>query len=185
MIERVVIVHGHSSSPARYWFESLRKYLISLGCAEVLIPQMPHPQLPDIKSWKRALSMIIQEDFENTALIGHSFGGISAFRFAEILSEGRKLGAIIAISSPVRKVWHPLFPARILFREPDWGKVVANTKTISLVYSTNDWISPFNNALYLQKKLDCQLFSLEGYNHICCSHLPRKAKTFIAQTLAL
>lgn len=185
MIEKVVIVHGHNSNPKKYWFQNLKKYLQKLGCENVLIPQMPHPRLPDIRSWRNTLSMLIQENYENTAIIGHSFGGISAFRFAESLPIGRKLGAVIAVATPVYRVWHPLLPSRILFREPDWTLAQSNTEKISLIYSTNDRIAPFDNAKYLEEKLKCRLLQLERYNHICCSHLPNEAKVFIAQTLGL
>lgn len=185
MIEKVVIVHGHSSDPGKYWFEGLKKYLISLGCANVLIPKMPRPDFPDIRSWKKELFSILGDEFEKTAIIGHSFGGVVAFRFAEDLTLDRKLGAIIAVAAPIKNVWNPLLPSRILFREPEWSTILSHTNRISLVYSTNDWISPFNNALYLQTKLKCDLLSLDNYNHICCSHLPTHAKIFIAKTLGL
>ncbi|OGD57436.1 hypothetical protein A2V71_03365 [Candidatus Berkelbacteria bacterium RBG_13_40_8] len=185
MIERVVIVHGHASDPARYWFESLKRYLISLDCTEVLIPKMPHPNLPSIRLWKKKLFSVLDDRFEQAVIIGHSFGGISAFRLAEVLPADRKLGAIIAVASPVKRVWNPLFPARILFREPKWKLVRLKTKKISLIYSTDDWICPHSNALYLQSKLSCELLSLDNYHHICCSHLPNQAKIFIAQTIGL
>lgn len=184
LAKRAIIVHGHASNPAKYWFGELATCLIRAGC-EVLIPAMPHPHLPTICSWKRKLKILIDDDFEETVVIGHSFGGLTALRLAEDLSPGRSLGGIVVVASPVRWVWHRLFPARVLYREPDWIRVRANVGNIAIIHSDDDWIAPFPNAMYMQSKLECELLTLQSQGHILSRVLPTEAQSLITQTLEL
>lgn len=183
-IKRVVIVHGHNAYPMKYWFTDLAEFLRKSGCTEVVIPQMPRPHLPDIRTWKRKLSSIIGNTTDETAVIGHSFGGIAVLRLAEEIAGGRKLGAVIVVSCPIRWVWGHL-RARWLYREPDWIRVQESVCKLAIIHSTNDWIAPFNNATYLQDKTSCELLVLHGYGHVCCPILPIEAKNYIICTLGL
>lgn len=184
-IKRVVIVHGHDASPSMHWFSDLAKVLQMLRYAEeVLIPPMPHPHLPDIRSWKQKLSSIIGNTTEETAVIGHSFGAITTLRLADSLPPGRKLGAIILVSCPIKWVWGGV-PARVLFREPDWNRVRESVRHLAVIHSDDDWVAPLRNATYMQGKLDCGYLVLHGHKHLCCPILPLEAKERIIFTLGL
>jgi len=181
-IRHVVIVHGHDAKPIINWFTDLAELLKKSG-VEVLIPWMPSPHLPEIRRWKERLRAVIRDNIEETAIIGHSFGGVSALRLAEGFSAGEALGALIVVAAPVKWVWHPRFPARVLFREPNWDRVRLGGRCFALVYSDNDWIAPVKNAAYLEDKLGCKALILHGYGHLCLPELPLEAKMHIIRTL--
>lgn len=185
-VKRVVIVHGHASHPDKYWFASLATSL-RRGIQEVPIPRMPLPYLPLIPSWTNRLCEIVGDHPEETAIIGHSFGGIAAFYLADNLAYCRMLAAIVVIASPVKWVWHPSFPARVILfaREPDWKRVNIGARKILLVYSANDWITPINNATYLQNQLDNKALVLPNHGHFLASSLPDEVKVQIARTFGL
>jgi len=180
-IKRVVIVHGQAANPTMNWFTDLATSLRETGYREVYIPWMPHPQIPDVQSWKRKLSLLVQDVPEETAIIGHSFGAITALRFADSITPDRMLGAVIVVSCPIKWVWGGV-PARILYREPDWKRVRASVRNLAIIHSDNDWIAPVRNATYMQSKLGCEPFVVHGYGHLCRETLPSEAHNHVLRT---
>lgn len=180
-VKRVIIVHGHAAKPTMHWFIDLENFLQRAGYQDILIPRMPNPQLPTISRWKRRLVPFI-EDSEQTAIIGHSFGAITALRLASDLAPERKLGAVIVVACPIKWVWGRI-PARVLYREPDWEHVHQSVSRQAIIHSNNDWIAPVKNATYMQNKLGCEPLILHNYRHLCCQVLPSEAKTHILNIL--
>jgi predicted alpha/beta hydrolase family esterase len=180
-VERVIIVHGHASSPLKYWFTNLAEELKKTGIREVLIPWMPHPYFPTIRSWKKRLASIIGNSGAITAVIGHSFGAISALR----LAEDTKIHTIISISTPVRWVWHPWLRARFLYREPQWQLLQANIQRHLIIQAIDDWIAPLENANYLHQKLFGEVMLLNSGGHLCSETLPSLAQKRIFEILEL
>jgi leucyl-tRNA synthetase len=80
---RYVILHGYKSGPDKHFHPWLKKKLESLG-NEVVIPELPNPDDPDISEQVRYVRQNV-ELTEDTILVGHSLGTIVAMKVLENL----------------------------------------------------------------------------------------------------
>ena len=77
---RAIIIHGWGGSPLINWMPWLAKELRAKG-VNVVAPQMPNTEAPEIQHWVDELSKIFGESNESTVLIGHSIGCQTIMRY--------------------------------------------------------------------------------------------------------
>ena len=91
---RYVILHGYKSGPDKHFHPWLKKKLESLG-NEVVIPELPNPDDPDISDQVRYVQDNV-ELTEDTILVGHSLGTIVAMKVLENLDHHVRSTYLIA-----------------------------------------------------------------------------------------
>jgi uncharacterized protein len=70
---RVIIVHRWDGNPGADWYPWLKKQLEEDG-HEVIVPEMPNPNKPEIDPWVDKLRAAVGRPDSETVLIGHSIG---------------------------------------------------------------------------------------------------------------
>ncbi|NRY52902.1 putative alpha/beta hydrolase family esterase [Clostridium beijerinckii] len=76
----IYVIHGYTSSSKSEWFPWLKEQFKD-SSIKVNVPDMPDSEDPHLEPWINHLHKCIMDIDENTILIGHSFGCITALRY--------------------------------------------------------------------------------------------------------
>ncbi|WP_017213149.1 RBBP9/YdeN family alpha/beta hydrolase [Clostridium beijerinckii] len=161
----IYVVHGYTSSSKSEWFPWLKEKFKD-SSIKVSVPDMPDSGDPHLEPWINHLHKCIMDIDENTILIGHSLGCITALRY--ILEKNIKIKGAILISGFMNKnpmdeqteglqefVDSPLDVARIRSLIP---------KRIAIT-AIDDDIVPTEATQKLAEELDANLIILESGKH--------------------
>jgi predicted alpha/beta hydrolase family esterase len=180
MNKRVFIIHGWEGSPENCWFPWLKAELESRGFS-VIIPSMPSPEAPEIKSWVGHLQNEVGEADENTYFVGHSIGCQTILRYVEQLPQEAKIGGIICVAGffnlmgleteeekELAKLW--------LETKIDFEKIKKHTDKIIAVFSDNDPYVDLENKELFEKNLGAKTIIEHDRGHfsddVGCKDLP-------------
>src|SRR3990172_10079404 len=94
-MKKVYIIHGWGGNPDEGQLKWLREQLTQKGF-EVIAPEMPDTENPEIKKWVGYLSKIAKDADENSYFIGHSIGCQTIVRSLE--KAGKKVGGVVCIA---------------------------------------------------------------------------------------
>jgi len=156
MKKKVYIIHGWGGSPKEPMHSWLKQELEKREY-EIIIPKMPNPEEPKIKSWVEKLNEIVKNPDNNSYFIGHSIGCQTIMRYLESLSYNIKIGGIVFIA--------PWFNLTNLNNEEelitkqwietpiDFDKIKLHTKKIVAIFSDNDKFVPLSNKEIFKDKL--------------------------------
>ncbi len=97
IMKRIFIIHRWYGSPEADWYPWLKKELEKKGFV-IIIPNMPMPEAPDIKSWTDALRKAVGIPDKETYFIGHSIGCQTILRYLESLSSDVKIGGALFVA---------------------------------------------------------------------------------------
>ncbi|MDP3741487.1 MAG: leucine--tRNA ligase [bacterium] len=150
-IKRFVLLHGKGGSPESNFLPWLKRDLEARGY-EVEAPAMPNPSEPNDDKQAEFVLKNTKLD-ENTAVIGHSFGGIVALR---LLEKGVKLSRVILAATPFTAKFLDGKPrstvAEALRKGFDFEKIKKNSPGFSMLYDTSDdVVSPTDGDAYAKK----------------------------------
>ncbi|MBU2229427.1 alpha/beta fold hydrolase, partial [Patescibacteria group bacterium] len=174
----VLVIHGTGSYGGNDWYGWLADQLEKLG-HEVIAPDMPDPNKPDLDKWLNHLDQYKDRLNENSVIIGHSLGGPAAMHFISKLK--KKIGKLILVSPSYRdidwKAWskkHPNDPTKYQhkFNQPEilYEKIHKNTDKIVYFYSDNDFYIPKSVPEHYKKVLKADFRMLKGRNHFSISN---------------
>ena len=173
MSKRAFLIHGWDGNPKNAWFPWAKKELEKKDF-EVLVPAMPDPEEPEIKSWVDKLAKTVGNIDGDTYLIGHSIGCQTILRYLEKLSENEKVKAVIlvapwmsldeqTIKEEGEDVWEIAKP---WIETPiDIEKVKTHSNKFAIVYSTNDPYANSDDLLMLKEKLDALTVNAGNKGH--------------------
>lgn len=163
--KKIVIVHGYTASPNDNWFNWLKDELEALG-ATVDVPELPESNSPDPQKWQQCLlDANIQFD-ENTILIGHSLGGITALRFLqENAPEGAKIGGYVLVSGFDRSLDTLSDLVEHTQCSLDYNKLIDITDKRASIISSNDWVVDPEASMELAKALETSVTMVENAGH--------------------
>ncbi|ATG16148.1 alpha/beta fold hydrolase [Providencia alcalifaciens] len=179
--KKVIVIHGYTASPDNHWFNWLKDELEALG-ATVDIPAMPESDSPDPQKWEQCLlDANIQFD-ENTILVGHSLGCITALRFLENHApEGAKIGGYVLVSGFDRTLdTMPDLAAHTQF-SLDYSKLIGMSDKRASIVSSNDWAVDSATSIELAKSLQTSITVVENAGHF----LDREGFTRLPALLSL
>lgn len=94
MKKRVYIIHGWEFKPKHNWYLWLKKELEKRDF-EVIVPEMPNTEAPEIKAWVQYLEGAVGQSDEETYFVGHSIGCQTIFRYLE--KTGKKVGGVVCV----------------------------------------------------------------------------------------
>ena len=159
--KRVFIIHSWSGSPDESLYRWLKSELEKKGF-EVVVPEMPEPEEPEIEAWVSKLKEIVGEQTKDTILVGHSIGCQTVLRYLEKLHPGALVGGVVFIapwltlsnleSDEERRVAGPWLNTSI--KETD---VVKHTPKITAIFSDNDPSVPSENIELFKKRFNAEV----------------------------
>lgn len=91
------IIHGYGAAPDDHWFGWLAEHLRANG-TPTTVPALPDPLNPDPVTWFDAVRTAVGEVDENSVIVAHSLGALTALRFLRSLSGAWRLGALVLVS---------------------------------------------------------------------------------------
>ena len=151
-VKRILILHGRGSTPETAFIPSLRKSLEARGY-EVEIPQLPNAKHPDDNEQAEFVEKNCTID-EETAIVGHSFGGVVALR---LLERGAKVARVTLIATPYSGTYldgkKRDSVSAALEKGFDAAKIKKSGAGFLLLYDTNDAVVPFKDGEEYQKLL--------------------------------
>jgi predicted alpha/beta hydrolase family esterase len=180
MPKRVIIVHGWHDSPEGSWLPWLKAELTSRGF-EVVVPAMPHPETPDIRSWTSALAKAVGTIDKEMYFIGHSIGCQTIVRYLE---SSAKAEGLLSAPVPARSVGGILFVAgwfmltnlseeeqsianSWLTTPIDFAAVRKYVRKSTAILSDNDPYVPLEkNRTIFQEQLGSQIIIVSDKGHI-------------------
>ena len=96
-MKRVILVHRWYGSPEADWYPWLKQELESKEIT-VLVPAMPTPDAPEIKTWNSALAKAVGKPDMDTYLIGHSVGCQTILRYLEQAAATARVGGCVFVA---------------------------------------------------------------------------------------
>lgn len=172
MKQRIFIVHQWSSSPEDDWYPWLKKELENKGY-EVVVPEMPEADEPEIEKWVPALVEVIGEIEQTDILIGHSIGCQTILRFLETLSENQKVAKVIMVApwmilaDVVMEDEEDQAIAKPWIETPiDFEKVKTKANKFIAIFSDNDlFVSLDDNRKIFEQKLGAKILIESSKGH--------------------
>ncbi|CAB5527901.1 MULTISPECIES: RBBP9/YdeN family alpha/beta hydrolase [Providencia] len=160
--KKFLIVHGYTASPEKNWFPWLKSELEALG-AFVNVPTMPDSLAPNPERWQQRLQHLPFDIDENTILIGHSLGCVTALRFLQ--HAGQSVAGYVLVSGfdEEQPTLPELQPHTVEPLNYDELIKVANNR-ISII-STNDEIVSPGSSKALAEALKTQVIIEESAGH--------------------
>lgn len=164
--KKVIFVPGYYvSSPTEPtdWPAWLGKELEKNGF-DFYYMSMPDPAYPEVNAW---VDFLLNQNFEideNTYLVGHSLGCITALRFLEKLPEGSVLGGCILISGFCTMPKIPIL-SDFCFLPLDFTKVKSHSQEFVSVVSDNDHLIPNELSQELSNKLGARTIVEHNKGH--------------------
>ncbi|WP_459348612.1 RBBP9/YdeN family alpha/beta hydrolase [Arthrobacter halodurans] len=146
------MVHGYTADPHRHWFPWLTNQLASRG-VQVQAVVLPNPTAPDPRAWLGAFAAALATPDDDTWVIAHSLGAITAFGHLATLPLPWSLGGLVAVSGFTDPL--PGLPELDGFVSSgvDFQPIVANVARRIVVRSDNDTTVPPSATDALAKRL--------------------------------
>ncbi|HSU72629.1 MAG TPA: alpha/beta fold hydrolase [Candidatus Binatia bacterium] len=94
-MKRIFIVHGWEFSPEMNWYPWLKRELEKKDF-KVLVPAMPNPEAPVIKTWVDALAHAVGTPDKQTFFIGHSIGCQTILRYLSTVTSS--VGGVVLVA---------------------------------------------------------------------------------------
>lgn len=172
-INKIYIVHGWEGNPEEPMHKWLKKELEEKEF-EVIVPEMPNPEEPEINAWVGKLKEVVGKPNEKTYFIGHSIGCQGILRYLETLNSGIKIGGAIFIApwiyldkktieeegEEVMKVAKPWIETPI-----NWDKIKTHTDKFVFIFSDNDSYVPLTNKKLFEEKLSAKVIIEHNKGH--------------------
>jgi predicted alpha/beta hydrolase family esterase len=184
-MKKVVIIHCWGGYPNYCWYPQTKKELEALGF-EVVIPEMPNTDNPQLTEWLPTLQQIAGNPTEDLYLIGHSLGCGTIMRYLETLKPDEKIGGVVFVAG---------FTDDLHFKELtnffttplDFKKIKSKAKKFSIIASDNDPFVDLKFAKILKKHFNGDViikhnmghFSGEVDNKKSCTSLPEVTESII------
>lgn len=163
----VFLFHGTEGHPDNYWLGWLNAELSADG-HQVIALQFPSPpnDVPaNVGEWHHVLSDHVDKVNENTLLIGHSLGGVFAFRVLEKLQSKVKATAIVASPVGVAPIIDFERAGKFSGYEFDWPTIAKNSDHFLVFYGKDDPYVAIGNGELAAKKLGTDLIVVPNAGH--------------------
>jgi predicted alpha/beta hydrolase family esterase len=159
---RIVVAHGFNAHPGKNWFP----WLVSqYRPGVVAVPALPDPTAAQLDAWVATLSDALGTVDDDTIIVGHSLGGITAIRTLERLPRPWSLRGLVLVSGFAEAVPGVAKLDHFTAEPVDAGLIVHSVRHRRLLASDNDTeIVPAMTAR-LAQLLDAPLLTVPGAAH--------------------
>ncbi len=164
---KIYVVHGYSAAPHDHWFPWLAEKLRAEGHVVEVVP-MPDSTNPSRDAWERTLDERVGDVDEETLLVTHSLGTVTALRWLAARPAPWRLRGLVAVSGfqgPIAAVpelddylAEPLDPA-------DVARVCEAIDDRVGIYSDDDSIVPPEASKALAAQLGARTREVPGGGH--------------------
>lgn len=159
---KILLVHGYKASPEHNFFPWLRDRLRDLG-HEVILPVLPEPAAPNPEEWTKTLLEALPIVDDETIVVGHSLGAISALRFLEAAeARSRPKGALLI--APPWRIKSETFNGFFL-DELDFEVLMWKASRFTVLHADDDKLIPRDHAEKYAKVLSAKLVTPETGGH--------------------
>jgi len=164
-MKRAIIVHCWGGTSKYAWYPWAKTKLEEKGY-QVVVPDMPNTDDPQLAEWLPALKEAVGQPDEELILIGHSLGTVAIMRFLEELPESQRINKAILIAGFTDqlgfKELENFFETRL-----DFEKIKSKAKNgFIIIQSDND---PFVSEQYgnrLKEELGASLIVKHDAKHM-------------------
>lgn len=171
-MNRIVLVHGWGGNTQIDWFPWAKKVLGDKGY-EVVLPEMPNPDYPEIDSWVNKIKEVVGEIRSDDIFIGHSIGCQAVERFLQTLSADTKLDKVILIAPWVvltRKTFEEMGENEEVveswYREPiDYEKIKGMAKWTAVFSDDDPFVTYEDNYKVYRDKLSADIIVKNNQGH--------------------
>lgn len=164
-MKKVFLIHGWEGRAEGGWRPWLKKELESRGF-EVVVPQMPNTNEPQLSEWLAHLQKIANNPDEQTYFVGHSLGCITILRYIENLSENKKIGGAVLVAGFSGSIGVGYEKLDSFVSVPvNFEKIKKHTDKFIAIHSDNDPYVPLKMGEILQEKLGAKLVIEKGQGH--------------------
>lgn len=178
-MKRAIIAHCWGGTPEYVWYPYVKRQLENKGF-EVVAPQLPDTDNPNITTWLPALKDAVGVVDGDTFLIGHSSGCVTIMRLLESLPDNQKAGGVIFVAGFTYDLGFE--ELKNFFTTPiNFGKIKEHSKSFVAIFSDNDKYVPTSESTVLKNKLDAEMIYKPGMGHfsdpgdgagVLCTELP-------------
>jgi hypothetical protein len=165
---RIIIIHGWGDDHSSSWYPWAKVQLERKGY-EVIVPDMPDSDNPNIEKWVNELSKTIGTPDKNTYLIGHSIGCQTILRYLEKINT--PIGGALFVAGwfyleNITKA-KELKIARPWLNIPiDLKKVKKNLSKSVLIISSNDPFGAYDKNKKEFGKFCSYIYTIPNAEHI-------------------
>lgn len=161
---RATIIHGYAASPDDHWFNWLAGQFEALGIT-TSIPALPDSEQPDADRWLEAVAAAVEPVDQDTILVAHSLGCLTALRYLATLPGDWRLGTLILVAGFLEPL--PALPELDPFiaDRPEVGRVAAHVGRVLALRSDADPYVPAEHTDRLAALLGVQTQVVAGAGH--------------------
>lgn len=169
MKKRVFIIHGWDGNPNEAWLKWLREELEKRNF-EVISPQLPNADKPEIKEWVLFLSDLVGEPNEQDFFVGHSIGCQTIMRYLEKIYPKKIKGAVFVAgwfdlsgleTNKEKEIAEPWLKTPI-----DFEKIKRTTSDFIAIFSDNDpFVELDKNKRIFEEKLGASVVLEKNKGH--------------------
>src|SRR5258708_7538397 len=164
-MKRAIIIHCWGGKADYAWYPWVKARLEERGY-EVVIPNMPNTDEPQLTEWLPILQGLAGEADTELLLIGHSIGAVTIMRYLEALPDGQQIGRAILVAGFTDqlgfKELENFFDTRLGF---DNIKSKAKDGFVA-IQSDNDPYVSRQYGVRLQDELEAELLIKHGAKHM-------------------
>lgn len=161
---KLVIVHGFSSTPKHHWYRSIKEDFSSYF-DEINIPLMPCSRNPHPEYWVRTLRDIAPLPDEKTLFIGHSLGCIAVLRYLSSLDTDTVIGGTVLVSGFVDRIKNIPEVDSFVAQKLDYEKLRMRIQHKLVIYSSDDDVVPPLHTIRLSKLIESKLYCYHNCGH--------------------
>ena len=155
-----VLLHGYTGSPIKNFFPRLKKELEKRG-AKVYVPELPDTDDPRIADQVAAVLKSVPFD-KDTVIVGHSLGGVVAFKILEQLKKPIRRTVLVTSFSENKFITESFEPHTFDWKF-DAEKIKKNAGEIFILRDTTDDTVPSFQANNLENLLDGKIFNFAAH----------------------
>jgi predicted alpha/beta hydrolase family esterase len=161
---RAVIFHGYGATPQDHWFEWLAERLNRIGVS-TQIPALPNPAAPHRERWATAAADALGVPDDNTIVIAHSLGCITALRHLASLANPWRVGTLVLVAGFVERL--PALPDLDEFvgEGVDLSGMREHIGSLTIVRSDDDPYVPIEHTDRLANLLGTSALIVPGAGH--------------------
>ncbi len=162
-MQKVALIHGYTGNPHNAWFPWLQEKLCAQGI-EVIVPQMPEPDKPQLEKWLEHLSNLNLGNPDNIYMVGHSLGCSTILRYAERLPMGQKLAGAILVAGFAESIGVPSID-NFLTSSWDDKKIKSSIDKLFYYNADNDPYVPLPIGKNLKKRFGGEFVEVHAAGH--------------------
>jgi predicted alpha/beta hydrolase family esterase len=162
-VKNALILHGTDADSHSNWFPWLKEKLEERDW-KVWVPDLPGADAPNTKRYNGFLLSQGWDFNDETVIIGHSSGAVSALKLLPALPDEVRVKAAVLVAAFKDDLgWDSLAG---LFEEPfDFEKIKSRAGKFIFIHSDDDPYCPLSHAEFLAAKVDGEVEVIPGQKH--------------------